>query len=96
MVKRLRYSLKRTRHGHGYYAESFGSNLLTSPWNLSSTVAIWFNESRPHYALGLRSPMQFLAEVHQCNMYWRDTAPTGVARFAVCYPSESIEAYGYP
>jgi len=35
---------------------------------------IWFNESRPHYALGLRSPMQFLAEEHQCNMYWRDTA----------------------
>jgi len=34
---------------------------------------IWFNESRPHYALGLRSPMQFLAEEHQCNMYWRDT-----------------------
>lgn len=34
---------------------------------------IWFNESRPHYALGLRSPMQFLAEEHQCNMYWRNT-----------------------
>jgi hypothetical protein len=34
---------------------------------------IWFNESRPHYALGLRSPMQFLSEEHQCNMYWRDT-----------------------
>jgi transposase InsO family protein len=40
---------------------------------------IWFNESRPHYALGLRSPMQFLAEQHQCNMYWRDTARPGVA-----------------
>ena len=34
---------------------------------------IWFNESRPHYALGLRSPMQFLAEEHLCNMYWRNT-----------------------
>ena len=34
---------------------------------------IWFNESRPHYALGLRSPMQFLAEEYQCNMYWRNT-----------------------
>ena len=28
----------------------------------------WFNESRPHYALGLRSSVQFLAEKHQCNM----------------------------
>ena len=34
---------------------------------------IWFNEERPHYALGLRSPMQFLAEEHQCSMYWRNT-----------------------
>ena len=34
---------------------------------------IWSNEDRPHYALGLRSPMQFLAEEHQCNMYWRET-----------------------
>ena len=34
---------------------------------------IWFNESRPHYALDLQSPMQFLKNHHQCNMYWRDT-----------------------
>jgi hypothetical protein len=38
---------------------------------------IWFNESRPHYALGLRSPMQFLAEEHLCNMYWQDTQCIG-------------------
>ena len=38
---------------------------------------IWFNEERPHYALGLRSPMQFLAEEHQCSMYWRNTAGPG-------------------
>lgn len=34
---------------------------------------IWFNEYRPHYALRLRFPRRFLAEEHQCNMYWRDT-----------------------
>jgi len=34
---------------------------------------IWFNEERPHYALNLRSPMQFLKQQHQCNMYWRNT-----------------------
>jgi len=35
---------------------------------------IWFNEQRPHYALNLLSPMQFLEQHHQCNMYWRNTA----------------------
>jgi len=35
----------------------------------------WFNEDKPYYALGLRSPMQFLAEEHQCNMYWQETKP---------------------
>jgi hypothetical protein len=39
---------------------------------------IWFSESRPHYALQLRSPMQFLAQEHQCNMYWRNTVVTNV------------------
>jgi len=34
---------------------------------------IWFNEERPHYALNLLSPMQFLKHHHQCNMYWRNT-----------------------
>jgi len=34
---------------------------------------IWFNEERPHYALNLLSPMQFLKINHQCNMYWRNT-----------------------
>lgn len=37
---------------------------------------IWFNETRPHYALGLQSPMQFMQQENQqqkCNMYWRDT-----------------------
>jgi hypothetical protein len=34
---------------------------------------IWFNETRPHYALASRSPMEFLAQEHQGNMYWRDT-----------------------
>jgi len=34
---------------------------------------IWFNEKRPHYALNLLSPMQFLEQQHQCNMYWRNT-----------------------
>ena len=33
---------------------------------------IWFNETRPHYALGLQSPMQFMKQ-QKCNMYWRDT-----------------------
>jgi len=36
---------------------------------------IWFNEERPHYAPNLPPLMQFLEQQHQCNMYWRDTAP---------------------
>ena len=34
---------------------------------------IWFNETRPHYALGLQSPMQFMKQQLKCNMYWRNT-----------------------
>jgi len=32
-----------------------------------------YNEERPHYALNLLSPMQFLEQQHLCNMYWRHT-----------------------
>jgi len=39
---------------------------------------IWFNEDRPHYALNLQSPMQFLQHHHQCNMYWRNTLPCNI------------------
>ena len=34
---------------------------------------VWFNEQRPHYALNLKSPMEYLKIYHQCNMYWKDT-----------------------
>jgi transposase InsO family protein len=34
---------------------------------------VWFNTERPHYALGLQSPYEFLQKYHQCNMYWRKT-----------------------
>lgn len=58
---------------------------------------IWFNEERPHYALGLKSPMQFLAEEHQCNMCWRDTRCTqshdGVAK---CSHPLLIKSLGFP
>jgi len=35
---------------------------------------IWFNEEKPHHALNLRSPVQFLKQQHLCNMYWRNTS----------------------
>ncbi|MDR1310674.1 MAG: hypothetical protein LBK01_02190, partial [Burkholderiaceae bacterium] len=34
---------------------------------------VWFNTERPHYALGLQSPYEFLKKHHQCNMYWQKT-----------------------
>ena len=36
---------------------------------------IWFNTERPHWSLGLKSPIQFLIEKdpNLCNMYWHDT-----------------------
>jgi len=34
---------------------------------------VWFNKERPHDALNLLSPTQFLKQHHLCNMYWRDT-----------------------
>jgi len=33
---------------------------------------ICFNEERPRYALNPLSPMLFLEQQHQCNMYWRN------------------------
>jgi transposase InsO family protein len=38
---------------------------------------IWFNGERPHWSLGLKSPIQFLTEQNPnlCKMYWHDTAP---------------------
>ncbi|MDR1310924.1 MAG: integrase core domain-containing protein, partial [Burkholderiaceae bacterium] len=36
---------------------------------------VWFNTERPHYALGLQSPYEFLKKHHQCNMYWQKTFP---------------------
>lgn len=36
---------------------------------------IWFNSERPHWSLGLKSPIQFLIEKdpNLCKMYWHDT-----------------------
>lgn len=35
---------------------------------------LWYNGSRPHWALGLQSPIQFLIHHnHQCNMWWPNT-----------------------
>lgn len=34
----------------------------------------WFNAERPHHALGLRTPLDILADHHhQCRMYWPNT-----------------------
>jgi len=43
---------------------------------------IWFNEQRPHYALNLLSPMQFLKQHHLCNMYWRNTSVLKTSRIS--------------
>ncbi len=44
----------------------------------------WYNLDRPHFSLSqpvpgrktprLLSPVQFLHQQHQCNMYWPDTS----------------------
>ena len=36
---------------------------------------LWFNGERPHWSLGLKSPIQFLTEQNPsvCHMWWRDT-----------------------
>jgi transposase InsO family protein len=36
---------------------------------------LWYNGERPHWALNLKSPIQFLIEQNpeECNMWWRDT-----------------------
>ena len=37
---------------------------------------LWYNGERPHWALDLKSPIQFLIEQNpeECNMWWRDTS----------------------
>jgi transposase InsO family protein len=36
---------------------------------------LWYNGERPHYALQLQSPIQFIARHYpdECNMCWPDT-----------------------
>jgi transposase InsO family protein len=34
---------------------------------------LWYNSTRPHWGLNLLSPIQFLNNNHQCNMYWPNT-----------------------
>jgi transposase InsO family protein len=36
---------------------------------------LWYNGERPHWALQLQSPLQFIARHYpeRCNMYWPDT-----------------------
>ncbi|TSC73142.1 MAG: transposase [Parcubacteria group bacterium Gr01-1014_38] len=38
---------------------------------------LWHNTERPHHALGLKSPVQFLGEKYpeQCKMWWHNTFP---------------------
>jgi transposase InsO family protein len=36
----------------------------------------WYNEQRPHHALGLQSPLQYISAFNndsECNMYWPNT-----------------------
>ncbi|MCA9344001.1 integrase core domain-containing protein, partial [Candidatus Saccharibacteria bacterium] len=53
-----------------YDLEDFNNSLMD--W------CIWYNTKRPHYGLGLKSPMQYLLEVLQLSqqesrMLWTDT-----------------------
>jgi hypothetical protein len=38
---------------------------------------LWYNGERPHWSLGLKSPIQFLIQENpeECKMWWRDTTP---------------------
>ena len=47
---------------------SFNQKLI--PW------LVWYNTQRPHWGLGLKSPMQFMLTTHpeKSNMWWTDTA----------------------
>lgn len=47
---------------------------------------LWHNGERPHWALGLKSPVQFLAEnsPRLSSMWWRDTLPRQLAASPVC------------
>lgn len=38
---------------------------------------VWYNTERPHWGLGLKSPMQFMLTTHpeKSNMWWTNTSP---------------------
>jgi transposase InsO family protein len=66
-----------------HYDSLFEDDLTDFNLELLSWLS-WYNLERPHFSLAqpvpgrktpiLLSPVQFLHENHQCNMYWPDTA----------------------
>ena len=56
------------------------SHLLQDPKKFNGELAdwlVWYNSERPHRSLGLKSPIQYMAQLNprECNMWW---APTTV------------------
>jgi hypothetical protein len=50
------------------------------------THLLWHNAERPHWALGLKSPLQFLVEKHpeQSRMWWPNTNSRNYSPDLVC------------
>lgn len=56
---------------------NFHTALLIEPEQCNTKMLdylLWYNDQRPHWSLGLQSPVQFLASnQYACNMYWPNT-----------------------
>ncbi len=51
-------------------------SLLDNPLSFNDKLLdylLWYNSTRPHWGINLLSPIQFLNNNHQCNMYWPNT-----------------------
>ena len=57
---------------------SFNQKLI--PW------LVWYNTQRPHWGLGLKSPMQFMltTQPEKSNMGWTDTQYRKIANLVLC------------
>ena len=55
----------------------YHEHLLHNPTNFNKELVpwlLWYNATRPHWALNLKSPIQFLSENnHDCHMWWPNT-----------------------
>ena len=54
------------------------SHLLQDPKKFNGELAdwlVWYNSERPHRSLGLKSPIQYMAQLNprECNMRWAPT-----------------------